>query len=86
MRHVQPSLSTDEIKRFDTKMAQVFPPVKSGDEITALYQPGKPVEVFHNGQATGEIALAGFAEPFFGIWLSPTSSAPDLRSQLLRLK
>ena len=60
--------------------------MKDGDTVTALYQPGQPVKIFHNGAPTGEIADKGFAEPFFGIWLSPESSAPSLRAHLLHLK
>ena len=86
MKHVDPALDADTLKRFGDAMTKVFPPVKDGDTITALYQPGQPVKIFHNGALTGEIADKSFAQPFFGIWLSPRSSAPSLRAHLLRLK
>jgi hypothetical protein len=86
MKHVDPSLDDATLKRFGAAMTKTFPPVKDGDTTTALYQPGQPVKVFHNGAPTGEIADKDFAAPFFGIWLSPKSSAPSLRAQLLRLK
>jgi hypothetical protein len=86
MKRVDPSLDDTKLKNFIDAMVPVFPGVKDGDEITALYQPGKPVRVFHNGVATGGIDLTGFADPFFGIWLSPRTSEPELRAALLRLK
>jgi hypothetical protein len=86
MKHVDPSLDDTTLKRFGEAMTKVFPPVKAGDTVTALYQPGMPVRIFHNGAATGEIADKDFANPFFGIWLSPNTSAPSLRDQLLHLK
>jgi len=40
----------------------------------------------HNGAPTGSIAGEDFARDFFGIWLSPNTSAPSLRKNLLKLK
>ena len=40
----------------------------------------------HNGEPTGSIAGDSFARDFFGIWLSPNTSAPSFASNLLRLK
>jgi hypothetical protein len=86
MKHVDPSLTDADLQRFGDAMAPVFPPVKDGDEITALYQPGKPVQVYKNGTATGAVKAKGFATPFFGIWLSPHTSSPSLRAALLHQK
>lgn len=86
MRHVDPSLDEATLKRFGDAMTKVFPAVKDGDTITALYQPGQPVKIFHNGAATGEIADKDFATPFFDVWLSPKTSGPSLRAHLLNLK
>jgi len=85
MKHVDPSLSDASLEAYGAAMEKVFPPVKSGDEITALFQPGKPVQIFKNGNPTGTVSEAGFAEPFFGIWLSPRSSSARLRKALLHL-
>jgi len=85
MKHVDPSLSDATLDSYGAAMTKVFPPVKDGDEITALYEPGKPVQIFKNGSPTGSVAEAGFAAPFFGIWLSPVSSARSLRKKLLHL-
>ena len=86
MKHVDPALSSATLKSYGDAMTKVFPAVKSGDEITALSVPGKPVRFFLNGTATGEIDDAGFAADFFGIWLSPQSSDPQMRQGLLKIK
>jgi hypothetical protein len=67
-------------------LSRAFPAVKSGNWITALHVPGRPVRFFHNGRQTAEITDASFVEPFFGIWLSPKSPEPSLRAALLNLR
>jgi hypothetical protein len=85
MRHVNPALSDADIARYKKAMA-FFAPASSGDEMTMLYQPGQPTRFFKNGAPTGEISEPGFAQDFFGVWLSPNTSDPDLRASLLKLK
>ena len=46
-------------------------------------QPGQPTAFWLNGKPIGDIAGADFAQRFFGIWLSPQTSAPALRDALL---
>jgi hypothetical protein len=38
-----------------------------------------------NGKPIGEIKDPEFARLFFGIWLSPQTSAPEMRRELLGL-
>jgi hypothetical protein len=85
MRHVAPALDDAAIDAYGAELRRVFPDVKKGDAITALYRPGRPVMFFLNGKPTGSVADAGFAAPFFGIWLSPATSDPGLRAKLLHL-
>lgn len=85
MIKVAPSVRS-EARRYDQALGQAFPAVKDGDRITALHVPGQPVQFFHNGRKTTEIADTAFAEPFFGIWFSPKTSEPRLRAALLRLR
>ena len=86
MKNVDPGLSDADIAKLTPELNKVYPPVKSGDRLVALYVPGKPVMFSHNGEPTGSIAGDSFARDFFGIWLSPNTSAPGLRKDLLRLK
>jgi len=86
MKTVDPGLSDAEVARLTPELNKVYPPVKKGDRLVALYVPGKPVTFTHNGTPTGSIAGDSFTKDFFGIWLSPNTSAPSLREKLLRLK
>jgi hypothetical protein len=86
MKNVDPGLSDAEIAKLTPELNKVYPPVKSGDRLVALYIPGKPIMFSHNGLATGSIAGDDFAKDFLGIWLSPSTSSPSLRKELLKLK
>ncbi len=69
--------------RWGAQMARLFPDVRRGDRLTGVSLPGGSVQFFHNGRALGEIADAGFARAFFGIWLDPKTSRADFRTKLL---
>ena len=64
-------------------MTRLFPDVGADDRLTGVHQPGRSARFFHNGQWRGEVADGQFASLFFGIWLSPRTSGPGLRRQLL---
>ena len=83
---MDPGLSDSDVAKLTPELDKVYPSVKSGDRLVALYVPGKPVMFSHNGTPTGSIGGEGFAKDFFGIWLSPNTSAPSLRKDLLKLK
>jgi hypothetical protein len=84
MRRVAPQLGANDVARFAAPLARVLPAVKSGDRLSAVHVPGRPVQFFLNGRGTGQVEDPGFADPFFGIWLSPRSSEPGIRKELLR--
>jgi hypothetical protein len=65
------------------EMRRAFPNVKANDRITGLHLPGKGARFFHNGTLTHEVNDATFAKAFFDIWLSPKTSQPGLRKQIL---
>jgi hypothetical protein len=85
MKKIDPALSGGRLAQFSAPLSRVLPAVKSGDRISALYVPGRPVRFFFNGQVSGEMDAGEFAMAFFGIWLSPRSSEPSVRRELLRL-
>lgn len=66
-----------------SRMRELFPDVRSGDRITGVHKAGEGAEFWFNGQRRGLVADPQFAELFFGIWLHPNTSAPDLRERLL---
>ncbi|HEY0265127.1 MAG TPA: hypothetical protein VGC16_00150 [Rhizomicrobium sp.] len=85
MKHVDPGLSDADVARLTPQLNKAFPPVRSGEHYTALYAPGQPIRVWLNGRETGGLDAA-FARDFFGMWLSPNTSQPALRTALLKLK
>jgi hypothetical protein len=85
MSHANPNLSAATLAHYRSLIAGLFPGVKSGDEMTALSTPDGTVKFFHDGQQTGQVRDASFAQAFFGIWLSPDTSEPDLRASLLHI-
>lgn len=64
-------------------MTQLFPDVQAADRLTGIQRPGQSTRFFFNGQRRGEVLDADFTRLFFGIWLSPRTSEPKLRAQLL---
>lgn len=64
-------------------MERVFPDVAPGDRLLGVHQPGGGAHFFHNGSLRGSIDDPLLAERFFGIWLSPRTSAPKLREALI---
>jgi hypothetical protein len=80
MQKMRPGTSTETWR---AALTRAFPPVKSGERITALFLPGKGVRFFHDGAATESIADAAFANIFFDLWLSPKTPEPELRAKLL---
>lgn len=79
----QGEISGERAERWLAEMARLFPDVNAGDRITGIQQPGAAA-VFHvNGRHVGEVRDAEFTRRFFGIWLSPQTSEPGLRQQLV---
>ncbi len=72
-----------DAQRWLQAMKQLFPDVDKGDRLTGLLLPGRGARFFLNGQLRGEVAEPEFARLFFGIWLAPGSSEPELRNALL---
>ena len=70
----------DEIVR---KLASVFSDVAKGDHITGVHYPGEGAEFSGRQGLLGRLDDAELAAAFFAIWLSPKTSEPQLRSQML---
>lgn len=64
-------------------LEKVFPDVKEGDTITAIYFPHEKVIFFHNGTASGEVADKNFGKDFLNIWLSPKTKAKELQHSVV---
>ena len=64
-------------------MRALFPDVQKGDRITGVHKPEQGAEFWVNDRLVGQVSDPQFAQLFFGIWLSPQTSAPDVRKALL---
>jgi Chalcone isomerase-like len=73
----------EQCQRWGEMMSRIFPNVRKGDRITGLHLATGAVRYFLNGNPIGEVADAGFAQAFFGIWLDPKTSRPEFRKKLL---
>ncbi len=69
--------------RWRDELQAALPDIKSGDQLTGLYQPGGPTVFKLKGRTVGEVNDPAFGPLFFGIWLSPRTSEPRLREALL---
>jgi len=79
----QGEIDETRAQRWLEAMARLFPDVDDGDRITGVQRPGEAARFHVNGRFTGELRDPEFARRFFGIWLSPQTSEPQLRAQLL---
>jgi hypothetical protein len=73
----------DTLERWRSNMLQAFVDVAPGDQLSAVFMPGKGVRFYAGERMTGEFDDMAFARAFFGIWLDPLTRAPTLRKQLL---
>ena len=78
-----PAIDAGDAQRWQAALERVLPDVQPGDRITGVHRPGQGVLFLVNGRAAGEVEDPRFAQPFFGIWLAPHTSAPALRNALL---
>lgn len=65
------------------RMRQIFPDVAEGSRISGAWQPGAGTRFYLDGTLIGTIADPSFGRAFFGIWLSPATTARGLRQALL---
>ncbi|RZL31298.1 MAG: hypothetical protein EOP35_22340 [Rubrivivax sp.] len=79
----QATITDAQAQAWLAEMQAAFPDVKAGDRITGSFEPGAAAQFFVNGQPRRRVADGQFARLFFGIWLSPQTSEPALRGQLL---
>lgn len=77
------AIAGDTESRWLRAMTALFPDVKAGDRITGVQRPGLATRFFFNGTLRGEVADAEFTRRFFGIWLGPFTSEPQMRASLL---
>ena len=82
MRRIGPFTET-QAATWLAAMNKLFPNVQPGDRLTGVQLANGSTRFYFNGQRQGDVADAEFTRLFFGIWLSPRTSEPRLREQLL---
>lgn len=77
------NLPDETLARYKKIFLEIYPNVKKGDRITAVYTAKKEVELYHNGALYGTAKDKEFVIPFFDIWLGEKTSELKLRNKLL---
>lgn len=65
------------------ELLSIWPDVTEGDVISLAIDPSGVSTFLFNGDAIGTIGDPQFGEDFAGIWLSPDTTRPALRRQLI---
>jgi hypothetical protein len=79
------SVSDEKAAQWLALMKQTFPDVKKGDQLIGLHQSDGSASFILNNKTIGQVRDEEFNRLFFGIWLSPQSSEPKMRNELLGL-
>jgi hypothetical protein len=66
------------------QMLALFPDVQEGSRICGLAQADGVTRFYFDGKPMGSVSDPEFGPAFFGIWLSPASTARSLREKLLK--
>jgi hypothetical protein len=64
-------------------MRKTFPDVKKGDQLIGIHRADGTSSFILNGKPMGEVRDTEFSRLFFGIWLSPKTSEPKMRRELI---
>ena len=80
--HAQSALPKNKAAVWLKTLDGIFPNVGKGQSLTGIYIPNTGAQFLFNNTSIGEIKDLELARRFFDIWLSPQTSAPDLRKLL----
>ena len=86
-----PALEVGEVGRAERRDPDHHPGRRPQPDVGAVQEPGVGFELddsgaarfFHNGDPLGDIPDEEFGAQFLAIWLSPDTSRPELRAQLI---
>jgi Chalcone isomerase-like len=79
------AMTPEQSEQWLAQMRKIFPDIAKGDHLVGVHKPGEGAVFTFNGKPAGEIRDPEFARLFFGIWLSPQTSQPQMRRELLGL-
>lgn len=83
MAHIQAGSDAQRAAWLE-RMKAIFPDVQDGTRLGGVLLPGQGVRFYRDGKPLATVPDPAFARAFFGIWLDPATSAPKLRTALLR--
>ena len=81
MRHI--NFEHPDSDNWFEQLTKLWPDVKSGDTLRFEVDKDLNNRFLYNEQPIGGIDSPEFSEGFISIWLSPKTSEPDLRKQLI---
>lgn len=70
---------SDEIDR----MSELFVDLEPGDQFALAYVPGEGTQFIHNGQLTGTIYGAAFAQALYSVWIGDKPFDPKLKRSIM---
>lgn len=76
-------LNAQQTRDWRAAMERAFPDIQPGDRLLGVHVPGEGARFYFNGQLRATVDDPVFSARFFGIWLSPRTSAPQLRAALI---
>ena len=80
--HMQSPLPPSTAQAWLKNLEALFPNVRKGQSLTGIYVPNSSAQFLFNNAPLGTITDTELAKRFFAIWLSPQTSAPELRLKL----
>lgn len=75
-------LPGEQLDRWMARLANMWPNLEEGDDLTFYMDPGGWGHFHHNGQYIGSLEDRAFTEAFMNIWLADDSAYPKLTRKL----
>lgn len=72
-----------KVSSWTTELQQLWPDVERGQSLTLYIDDAQISYFYFNNEQLGQLSDQQFAQAFLDIWLSPQTSAPDVRKQLI---
>jgi len=79
----QGALDASRSQRWLRELQRILPDVKEGDRLLGIHLPGAGMRLVSAAREPAAVDDTELAARFFGIWLAPTTSEPELRRALL---
>ncbi|MFM6985625.1 MAG: chalcone isomerase family protein [Hydrogenophaga sp.] len=76
-------MTAQQLADWPSILERAFPDIRPGDRLLGVHVPGSGARFYFNGRLHTTVDDPDFSARFFGIWLSPSTSAPQLRAALI---